>query len=1641
MKKVMFLISVFFMVFLFVSTDFAEPVSGDNFTKEKNEMMVESLKIAAEGGNVESQMNLGEIYYYGLGVKADPNEAAKWYLKAAEQGDVKSQSMLASMYMAGFGVKQDTGTGLKWLKKAAEQGDEISQFGLGIMHLLGSDDPKMPQDDKEAAKWFKKAAEKDFYPAMVKLAEMYSAGVGVDKDEKEAAKWREKAKKVEGNYTESQRALAKGDMSGAFKGWIKEAEAGDVAANSNLNMLKKMGHWDGKSKDQEFAVTGKMDPEEMRAALKYVSEGKYDEALKLYGKAAAKGDTIAKENVEWLKWKSKTLDEVLEAAENGDAGAQFDAGMRYWEKEDSKEAMKWFLKSMKQGFLLARGILRFMADGIVNLDKIVKISGYESNAEIARDPYGNPLNKVSDREEVKSEDKKNLLEAAENGDADAQSKLGIIYFHDENNPEEAIRWYLKAAEQGNVTAQVNLAASYFEGWGVERDLREAFKWYLKAAEQGNDIAEDRVGSMYASGAIGDPDYEEAKKWLEKAAAKGFAHSQYLLGRMYIRGDGVERDVKKGMVLVREAVEKGEIEASRYLLDSVSFSADAKLKSELFLLMAKAGFSEAQYAVGYMYYKGEGVEKNFDEAMKWFYAASYAGHEQSVKIINEFLASEEDGDTKALNDLVKNPFNALSEEELRLKFEKFKKDALSGNVKAQTALGTAYALGKGTERNLEEAAKWYKKAAENGDEAASELLSRLEEQQRKDTESNAGEPLKSTEKKSKNPKKFLIVLIALIALIALVVVSRNSKIKAKTQYSIGENYEKEHNFEEALNCYKKAAELGLPEAQHKLGSIYYSAKSFEEAFEWYKKAAEHDNAEAQAGLGLMYYNGEGVEKNIEEALKWLKKAAENGVVEAQSSLGDIYFNEEDGMQDYKEAFNWFYSAAQKNDAHAQYCLAGMYYNGTFVDKNYNDAFKWFLRAAERDNAAAQFELGRMFENGEGVEQNWGGALKWYRMAAKNGEERAAEKLKELGEAAAAHDEGIRTVEYSGSEQVPSAQEVLKTLVEAAENGDEFAKEILKSIEKKGFFESNDEEELYEDAEEPDSETEPEDAVTDEAVAKESEIVQEADETEKRGSLSDAVHKVTTEHSEDKTKKSAFAKWLLLFVMILTVAAFIFDFLQDYETDDSGEVTDAEDLFELGVKYYSGEGVRQNYEKAAEYFLKAAEQGKPLAQAFLGEMYLNGTGLAQDSKKAFKWYMKAAEQGVPESQYNVGIMYYNGEGVERDFNAAAEWYKKAADQGYASAQLNLGRMFLLGEGVPQNMLEAERLYKRSAAQGNENAKKSLKMLAEKLLELAETGEPHAQVLIAGNYMLGTGVEQSYDEALKWYMKAAEQGNADAKYVLGEIYECGEGVEKNYETAFKWFKEAAELGDKESQEILKDWDNVKEKRFAGCSLKKIMEFAEQGDAEALFAVGFKYFEGDYYDDIEVNYEEALKWLLKSADKGYAEAAFVIGNMYSSGQGVEKNYDDALNWWMKAVKTGYKDAAHNIGVLYFYGMGVEKNYETALKWFKEAAEQEMPKSQLFIGVMYFAGKEVERNYSEARKWLLKSASSGERYAQKLLGSMYYFGECGVAKNRKEALKWLKKAAEQDDDDAETVLESHGKAAPETMTDIVERIFKSPHF
>ena len=78
-------------------------------------------------------------------------------------------------------------------------------------------------------------------------------------------------------------------------------------------------------------------------------------------------------------------------------------------------------------------------------------------------------------------------------------------------------------------------------------------------------------------------------------------------------------------------------------------------------------------------------------------------------------------------------------------------------------------------------------------------------------------------------------------------------------------------------------------------------------------------------------------------------------------------------------------------------------------------------------------------------------------------------------------------------------------------------------------------------------------------------------------------------------------------------------------DMGRGT-AEAYLNLGVSYYYGNGVNQDYKKAVQYYQKAAAKGHPLGMYNLAVACENGNGTPKDIDKAVKYYRMAAEQGV-------------------------------------------------------------------------------------------------------------------------------------------------------------------------------------------------------------------------------------------------------------------------------------------------------------------------------------------------------------------------------------------------------------------------------
>ena len=197
-----------------------------------------------------------------------------------------------------------------------------------------------------------------------------------------------------------------------------------------------------------------------------------------------------------------------------------------------------------------------LLDVVENAQKTIK-QKYPDESSIARKMALNDLEKIArsdktEKERIAEIQKKfpnptvQLLSEAEQGNADAQYKLGLSYYNGDGNEKDyakAVKWYRKAAEQGHAEAQRGLGGCYYGGEGVEKNDTEAFKWWRKAAEQELPAAQNILGNCYFNGEGVKKNNTEAVKWWRKAAEKDNADAQVALGSYYYEEKNFSEAVK------------------------------------------------------------------------------------------------------------------------------------------------------------------------------------------------------------------------------------------------------------------------------------------------------------------------------------------------------------------------------------------------------------------------------------------------------------------------------------------------------------------------------------------------------------------------------------------------------------------------------------------------------------------------------------------------------------------------------------------------------------------------------------------------------------------------------------------------------------------------------------------------------------------------------------------------------------------------------------------------------------------------------------------------------------------------------------------------------------------------------------------
>ena len=291
------------------------------------------------------------------------------------------------------------------------------------------------------------------------------------------------------------------------------------------------------------------------------------------------------------------------------------------------------------------------------------------------------------------------------------------------------------------------------------------------------------------------------------------------------------------------------------------------------------------------------------------------------------------------------------------YESMKKAAEGGHIEAQYKLARMYLFGDWVPfSDLQEARKWFKKAAAGGHEQAAlegciaELVNSAEE----------GKDITEALNRIGQPGSHdYFDAIAK----GIIVAESSSYLKAEQilqelffNQTIGKYLPSEvQGFSELEKLNWQATALQDPQAYFRLGQCHYHgiglSRNLFEAFRHYQIAAELGHPQATFELADCLWFAEGTAVDEAAAQKWYKAAAELGSEDARQALEAIRIREKSRifeLNDYSNPrridiqaaeLNKLIKQAKAKDQLARFELAVRYYHGYGVPKDTKESYYW------------------------------------------------------------------------------------------------------------------------------------------------------------------------------------------------------------------------------------------------------------------------------------------------------------------------------------------------------------------------------------------------------------------------------------------------------------------------------------------------------------------------------------------------------------------------------------------------------------------------------------------------------------------------------------------------------------------------------
>lgn len=391
--------------------------------------------------------------------------------------------------------------------------------------------------------------------------------------------------------------------------------------------------------------------------------------------------------------------------------------------------------------------------------------------------------------------------------------------------------------------------------------------------------------------------------------------------------------------------------------------------------------------------------------------------------------------------------------------------------------------------------------------------------------------------------------------------------------------------------------------------------------------------------ISYYTNEPVD--IPKAIEYFEKAANIDADSfAMKLLIDIYKDEIKNEEQEKYWNDRFFNTLDDYEK-------GKFY---FKNNNHKEGINWYKKSADNGNSNAMFRLGLLYHDGEEVEANLDKSFYYFDLAAQQNHRDG------LFSCALFYHKGLIDNE-------PNFEKAFNYAKKAADLDDEKALHLVGSYYENGIFVEKNIEIAYEyylrsyDLDFPYALP----------FKDRNEIFNQHVDPE--------LHKIRTWLSTEKHQEAM--EWYDLAV----------------------ENNDIDAIMDLGLMYFYGYNVQEDFEKSFAYFTKSILSDNAKALFYAGLLYDQGY-IGEDSniEKALPFMLKASELGYAEAQYHLGNYYemgFDAIGGQENPEKSFEFYSKAALVGFRKTMGILGDAYRYGYGVEENIEKAFYWYFQGAA----------------------------------------------------------------------------------------------------------------------------------------------------------------------------------------------------------------------------------------------------------------------------------------------------------------------------------------------------------